>query len=127
MITPVFYLGLSFSFKYRRIIMEDHRQKGSTRRSSDRRDEHRRLSHRRKNNVSVEEDKRSTVDQRQYYQRKEVVECINNFFQKIFSIECFIFCYLVRLPVLEMLQCFMNRRSLYRKTQGSIPISTLIT
>ena len=51
--------------------MEEHREKGSSRRSLDRRGEHRRLKHRRKSNVSIEEERRDTIDQRQAYQRKE--------------------------------------------------------
>ena len=51
--------------------MEEHREKGSSRRGSDRRGEHRRLEHRRKSNVEVEDDRRKSVDQRVKYQRKE--------------------------------------------------------
>tara|TARA_B100001996_G_C18488468_1_gene526639 strand:+ start:627 stop:812 length:186 start_codon:yes stop_codon:yes gene_type:complete len=51
--------------------MEEHRKKGSSRRSLDRRGDHRRLEHRRKSNVIVEDERRDTVDQRQAYQRKE--------------------------------------------------------
>ena len=51
--------------------MEEHRKSQSTRRhSSDRRGAHRRLEHRRKQNLSVDIEKRTTVDQRKGYQRK---------------------------------------------------------
>ena len=42
--------------------MEEHREKGSSRRSLDRRGDHRRLEHRRKINSMVEEERRDTVD-----------------------------------------------------------------
>ena len=51
--------------------MEEHRKSQSTRRDrSDRRGEHRRSEHRRKQNLSVDDERRSTVDQRIGYQRK---------------------------------------------------------
>lgn len=52
--------------------MEKQRENKSTRRDKrdDRRDEHRRGEHRRKQNISVDDDKRSSVDQRIGYQRK---------------------------------------------------------
>ena len=52
--------------------MEEHRESKSTRRDTrnDRRDEHRRGEHRRKQNISVDDERPSTVDQRQGYQRK---------------------------------------------------------
>ena len=53
--------------------MEEHRKSRSTRRdsdSNDRRDAHRRLEHRRKQNLPVDFERRTTVDQRVGYQRK---------------------------------------------------------
>lgn len=51
--------------------MEEHRESQSTRRgSNDRRDTHRRLEHRRKQNLPVDVERRTTVDQRTGYQRK---------------------------------------------------------
>ncbi len=51
--------------------MAEHREKTSTRRErNDRRDEHRRHQHRRKQNLTVDEERRVTVDQRSGYQRK---------------------------------------------------------
>ena len=51
--------------------MEDHRQKGASRRNEDRSGEHRRLQHRRKSKAPVDNDRRENVDQRRGYQRKE--------------------------------------------------------
>ena len=51
--------------------MGENRQSQSTRRdSSDRRGAHRRSEHRRKQNLHVDVEKRTTVDQRRGYQRK---------------------------------------------------------
>ena len=50
--------------------MEEHREKGASRRHNDRRDEHRRTKHRRKENIGVDTEKRKTLDQREGYQRK---------------------------------------------------------
>ena len=52
--------------------MDEHRESKSTRRDkrSDRRGEHRRGEHRRKQNISVDENRRTRVDQRSGYQRK---------------------------------------------------------
>ena len=51
--------------------MEEHRKSQSTRRdSSDRRGSHRRSEHRRKQNLSVDVEKRTIVDQLKGYQRK---------------------------------------------------------
>ena len=51
--------------------MGENRQSQSTRRDrSDRRGEHRRSEHRRKQNLSVDDEKRSMIDQRRGYQRK---------------------------------------------------------
>ncbi len=38
--------------------MEEHREKGSSRRASDRRGEHRRSEHRRKSNIDVDSERR---------------------------------------------------------------------
>ena len=50
--------------------MEEHREKGASRRHNDRRDEHRRTKHRRKENAAVDAEKRNKVDQRKGYQHK---------------------------------------------------------
>ena len=51
--------------------MGENRKSQSTRRDrSDRRGEHRRSEHRRKQNLSVDDERRVTVDQRTGYQRK---------------------------------------------------------
>ena len=50
--------------------MENHREKGSTRRTDERRGDHRRETHRRKQNKPVDNDQRKVVDQRIGYQRK---------------------------------------------------------
>tara|TARA_Y100001935_G_scaffold88342_1_gene73301 strand:- start:2738 stop:2926 length:189 start_codon:yes stop_codon:yes gene_type:complete len=50
--------------------MEEHREKGASRRSKDRRDEHRRHTHRRKENLDVDVERRIQIDQRQGYQRQ---------------------------------------------------------
>ena len=56
--------------------MEEHRESKSTRRDTrnDRRDEHRRGEHRRKQNITVDEERRSTVDQRQAISEKVIEE-----------------------------------------------------
>ena len=50
--------------------MEEHREKGASRRNNDRRGEHRRHEHRRKENIPTENERRVVVDQRSGYQRK---------------------------------------------------------
>ena len=49
--------------------MEEHREKGASRRHNDRRDEHRRTKHRRKIQTDVDNENRKTLDQRVSYQR----------------------------------------------------------
>ena len=49
--------------------MDEHREKGASRRRNDRRDEHRRTNHRRKVQSDVDNEKRETLDQRENYQR----------------------------------------------------------
>jgi hypothetical protein len=49
--------------------MEEHREKGASRRHNDRRDEHRRTKHRRKIQTDVDNENRKTLDQRKKYQR----------------------------------------------------------
>ena len=49
--------------------MEEHREKGASRRHNDRRDEHRRTKHRRKIQTDVGNENRQTLDQRKKYQR----------------------------------------------------------
>ncbi len=49
--------------------MADNRTE-STRRSDSRRNQHRRVVHRRKQNLHVDNERRSIVDQREGYQRK---------------------------------------------------------
>ncbi len=49
--------------------MDEHREKGASRRHNDRRDEHRRTKHRRKVQSDVDNEKRETLDQRENYQR----------------------------------------------------------
>ena len=49
--------------------MDEHREKGASRRHNDRRDEHRRIKHRRKIQNDVDNEKRATLDQRENYQR----------------------------------------------------------
>ncbi len=49
--------------------MEEHREKGASRRNNDRRGEHRRHEHRRKENIPTENERRVVVDQRSGYQR----------------------------------------------------------
>ena len=51
--------------------MEEHREKGNSRRLNERRADHRRVEHRRKANQPVDEDRRQTLDQRSGYQRKQ--------------------------------------------------------
>ena len=49
--------------------MDEHREKGASRRESERRDEHRRAKHRRKVQSDVNNENRETLDQRENYQR----------------------------------------------------------
>ena len=49
--------------------MDEHREKGASRRRNDRRDEHRRTKHRRKVQIDVDDENRATLDQRKNYQR----------------------------------------------------------
>ena len=49
--------------------MDEHREKGASRRRNDRRDEHRRTKHRRKVQIDVDGENRATLDQRKNYQR----------------------------------------------------------
>ena len=49
--------------------MDEHREKGASRRHNDRRDEHRRTKHRRKVQSDIDNEKRETLDQRENYQR----------------------------------------------------------
>ena len=49
--------------------MDEHREKGASRRCNDRRDEHRRTKHRRKVQSDVDSENRENLDQRKNYQR----------------------------------------------------------
>ena len=49
--------------------MDEHREKGASRRHNERRDEHRRTKHRRKVQNDVDNENRKTLDQRINYQR----------------------------------------------------------
>ena len=49
--------------------MDEHREKGASRRHNERRDEHRRTNHRRKVQGDVNNENRKTLDQRKNYQR----------------------------------------------------------
>jgi len=49
--------------------MDEHREKGASRRENERRDEHRRAKHRRKVQSDVNNENRETLDQRKNYQR----------------------------------------------------------
>ena len=49
--------------------MDEHREKGASRRHNERRDEHRRTNHRRKVQSGVNNENRKTLDQRKNYQR----------------------------------------------------------
>ncbi len=49
--------------------MDEHREKGASRRHNERRDEHRRTKHRRKVQGDVNNENRKTLDQRKNYQR----------------------------------------------------------
>ena len=50
--------------------MENHREKGSTRRTEETRGDHTRETQRRKEHKAVDNDQRKVVDQRTGYQRK---------------------------------------------------------